>query len=186
MTIRNKLISFILLPLFWISYFIPKKKNLWVFGAWFGERYSDNSRYLFEYVNDNIPEISAVWLTKSKSVISDIQTRGLTSKLINSVVGYFTTARAEVVILTNGYNDVNRFGISSSVIVRLSLLVVVFVATTPAKDVELKIRTNHNVDIKYFIFAPFLSYMYIITYCITNVKFFLESLYRTIKNMTVY
>ena len=30
---------------------IPKKKNLWLFGAWEGQLYADNAKYMFEYVN---------------------------------------------------------------------------------------------------------------------------------------
>ena len=36
-----------------ISCLIPKSKNLWIFGAWRGQLYADNSKYLFEYVAEN-------------------------------------------------------------------------------------------------------------------------------------
>ena len=34
--------------------------DVWVFGAWGGRAYADNSRYLFEWVRANHPEIRAV------------------------------------------------------------------------------------------------------------------------------
>ena len=119
LTIYSKMINFLLLPLFWFSYFLPKKRNLWVFGAWFGERYSDNSQYLFEYVCKKYPHINAIWMTKSKNTTKEHQANGYMAKLINSLRGYFITATAEVVVLTNGYSDVNRFGLARSNIFQL-------------------------------------------------------------------
>jgi len=59
------------IPLYWISYFIPKKKNLWIFGAWFGYRYSDNSKYIFDYVNKNYKMIRGFGLQKVKLSITN-------------------------------------------------------------------------------------------------------------------
>ena len=42
--------------------------KLWLFGAWSGERYSDNSRALYEYVLQNIPAIHCVWITRNEHV----------------------------------------------------------------------------------------------------------------------
>ena len=54
---------------YFFSFIIPIDKNLWVFGAWFGEKYADNSKYLFEYVNENHTEIRAVWLTQNHATL---------------------------------------------------------------------------------------------------------------------
>lgn len=73
----KKLIIYILnIPLYWISCCIPKNKNLWIFGAWFGEKYADNSKYLFEYVNRNHSHIRAVWLSKNKKTVELIKSKG--------------------------------------------------------------------------------------------------------------
>ena len=49
-----KLLKYIIytffIPFWWLQLLIPRNKNLWVFGAWFGEKYSDNAKVLFEYV----------------------------------------------------------------------------------------------------------------------------------------
>lgn len=36
-----------------MTFLLPKNRNLWVFGSWLGEEYTDNSKYLFEYVCKN-------------------------------------------------------------------------------------------------------------------------------------
>ena len=59
----NKLVFGILLyPLYLISRIIPKSDDVWIFGAWYGNRYSDSPSYLFEYVHQDIPEIRAITL----------------------------------------------------------------------------------------------------------------------------
>ena len=65
-----------MLPLYWLSYIIPKDRNLWVFGAWSGERYADNSKYLFEYINKNYSEIRAIWFTRNKDVYKLVKSKG--------------------------------------------------------------------------------------------------------------
>ena len=40
------------MPLWFISLLIPRKKNIIVFGSWFGERYSDNPMYIYEYASE--------------------------------------------------------------------------------------------------------------------------------------
>jgi CDP-glycerol glycerophosphotransferase (TagB/SpsB family) len=52
---------------------IPKNKNIWIFGAWFGDKYADNSKFLFEYVNEYHPSIRAVWLTNSEDIVDQLK-----------------------------------------------------------------------------------------------------------------
>ena len=65
-----KLIIYILnTPLYWVSCCMPTSSNIWIFGAWFGEKYADNSKYLFEYVNQSHSEIRPIWFSTNKNVI---------------------------------------------------------------------------------------------------------------------
>jgi hypothetical protein len=42
---------------------------VWIFGAWYGRKFSDNSKYLFFYVSTCHPEIKAIWLTHNRQVL---------------------------------------------------------------------------------------------------------------------
>ncbi len=110
----KKIIKFIkfvlLLPLYWISFLFFKEKKLWVFGSWFGERYSDNSKYVFEYVQKNEPDIRAVWLSHRKDIVKMLELKGYEAYLINSFKGYITSAKASVYFFTQGLVDVNSLG----------------------------------------------------------------------------
>ncbi|MGD9488985.1 MAG: CDP-glycerol glycerophosphotransferase family protein [Calditrichaceae bacterium] len=82
----GKKITVYLLLLFpyWFGFFVPRNKNLWIFGAWFGERYSDNSRYVFEYINKNEPSIKAVWLSRKKEVFDEVRNLSYSAEMIRS------------------------------------------------------------------------------------------------------
>lgn len=109
----------IILPIYWMSYFFPKDKNLWIFGAWFGEKYADNSKYLFEYVNKNQPEIRAVWLTKNKNTLKLIKNKGYEVYPSFSLMGYWLSMRGKVGILSSGKEDINRYASGKMKIVNL-------------------------------------------------------------------
>jgi len=75
----SKLIVYISnIPLCWLSKLIHKEDNVWIFGAWYGEKYTDNSKYLFEYINRYHKEIEAIWVTDSNEVLRLVKKKGFT------------------------------------------------------------------------------------------------------------
>lgn len=113
------LVYIINIPLYYISYFLPKNKNVWIFGSWFGKKCSDNSKALFEYVNNNDKEIFAVWLTQSKTVFNELKQKGLNVYYTYSLFGYYYSAIARYVFVSTGMHDVNRFVSSNNIKVQL-------------------------------------------------------------------
>ena len=66
---KNQLFIYLLsLPLYYLMYLVKPQKNLWIFGAWYGEKYFDNPKFLFEYVKLSYPNIKVIWITKDKSI----------------------------------------------------------------------------------------------------------------------
>lgn len=108
---KKLLIYMLNIPSYWISKIVPADRNLWVFGAWLGETYSDNSKYLFEYMlnlkDDN--NIKIVWLTKNKSVYNRLKQLGYPVEYTYSFKGYYLSARAIVHIICNHSKDTNLF-----------------------------------------------------------------------------
>jgi len=95
--------------LYLLSLIIPRRKNLWIFGAWFGERYSDNPRALFEYVNNNNPEIEAIWLTRNREVRDIIKKHGYPVRYTFGPAGIWASLRAGVGIICTDIRDLNVF-----------------------------------------------------------------------------
>ena len=81
---------------YWIFAIIPKKKNLWVFTGFNMKSYSDNTKYLYEYIIMNHPEIEAIWLTKSKEIQKKLKEAKMPVCKANSLYGIWMTARASI------------------------------------------------------------------------------------------
>ncbi|MDX9701932.1 MAG: CDP-glycerol glycerophosphotransferase family protein [Candidatus Auribacterota bacterium] len=92
-----------------LSHLIPAKKNLWVFGSWFGEKYWGNARYFFEYVSQYCPDIKAVWLTRDDRVREYVSSKGYAVYDSYSLKGIWLSMRAGCCIITHNLYDVNEY-----------------------------------------------------------------------------
>ena len=89
-----------------VTFLLPKNQNLWVFGAWQGWEYTDNSKYLFEYVCKNHPELRAVWLTRDKTTRDLVTERGFEAHLIGSARGFLLRMGSSILVLSYDLSDV--------------------------------------------------------------------------------
>ena len=117
--LKKIIINILFYPIFIIGLFIPKSKKIWIFGSWFGNSYTDNSRYLFEYILNNKKDIIPIWLTNKKLVLKDLRNRNIRCYYKNSIKGFYYTARSYVIIVNQGIIDINKFGLSSQIKVLL-------------------------------------------------------------------
>ena len=116
----NKLFfGIIFYPLFIMSKLIPKSNNVWIFGAWYGNRYSDNTSYLFEYIHKEKLPIKAIWLSNKNKIISHLRSKGYRAFNKNSIFGFYYGCRAAVSFVNCGYSDVNMYAIGKSLKVQL-------------------------------------------------------------------
>jgi len=115
----NYSVYFINLPLYWLSYLIPKDGDLWIFGAWYGEKFADNPRYLFEYVNQYHQELKPIWLTKNSEVMHSLKDKGYIVYYMYSPRGLFYALRAKYAVFCQSaevdlmpfINNINTFNI---------------------------------------------------------------------------
>ena len=107
-------ITFATLPLYLLGYLIPKKKDLWIFGNFFG--YCDSARYLFEYVQRNYPEIQAVWIHFNAG---DAPPTSRSHCFRFSLSGLIAQYRAGLVFLSTGKGDVARFTLAGKTVIQL-------------------------------------------------------------------
>ena len=90
------------LPFYYFFGLFPRNKNLWIFCSWFGQRYSDNSRMFFEYVNKNHPEIKTVWLSKNNDVVRKLRAEGRNAFSSYSIAGLLCSLHAAKIFSTTG------------------------------------------------------------------------------------
>lgn len=98
----NKIKIYLNYLVYLICLVIPKRKNRWVFGAWFGNRVSDNPYALYQYVAKNRPDIEAYWICNDTSAADKFG--------INAVKRHTARARwlcltAKVSVMNQGYLD---------------------------------------------------------------------------------
>ncbi len=107
------------LPIYILSLFIVRDKNTYIFGAWFGKKYADNSKYLFEYVSKNCPEITAVWLTTNKEVYNLVKSKNLKVCMSYSFLGYWYSLIAKYYFISTCFNDVNFLASGNAKVINL-------------------------------------------------------------------
>jgi len=106
-------------PIYLLSCIVPRKNNIWVFGAWFGNKFADNSKYLFMYINNNQPHIRPIWLSKNNQVLQELKENGYECYHAFSFKGCYFSLLAKVAIVSTGSRDVNRFLIGGAKIIQL-------------------------------------------------------------------
>lgn len=140
---------------YWFSQLIPKKKKLWVFGAWNGKKYGDNSKYLFEYINLNGTEIRPIWLTQNKQAYDLIRSKDFEVYYTYSFKGFLFSMMAEKIFVSVGIKDVNRY------VVNRKDVIMMWHGSTPIKKIVFDdtITRNKQSLIENLIFTlfPFLG-----------------------------
>jgi CDP-glycerol glycerophosphotransferase (TagB/SpsB family) len=86
---------------------LPAKRGLWLFGAWGGDLYADNSKYLMQYVCREKKDVRAVWITRNRQVIRKLRAQGTTCYGRYSLRGIWCCLRAEACFVTYSTQDVN-------------------------------------------------------------------------------
>jgi len=144
----SNILNILTFPLFsllsLISIIFPKDKRLWAFGAWDGQRYSDNSRYLFEHVCGNEPDIRAVWLTRNKKILKEVKNGGKEGYHVRSLKGSWIALRAGIVFVTSGMIDVSPLLCYGALKVQLW-------HGTPLKKIGLDDRITGNREIPFLL-----------------------------------
>lgn len=106
-------------PFWWFQKLIPRNKKIWIFGAWMGTQYSDNARYLYEYVLKNCHNITPFWITRSNQLYISMKKEKLPVLKVWSFKGIFFSLFAKYVFITVGMSDVNPYFINGSKLIYL-------------------------------------------------------------------
>ena len=79
-----------------------------LFGAWFGEKFSDNPRFLFQYLSENRSALGlnrVVWVTRDEAVCETIREMGYEAYMMDSEESLRCHRTAGVHIICNGAAD---------------------------------------------------------------------------------
>lgn len=92
------------LGVFVLNIFIWRSKKVWLFGSWMGEKYADNSRFLFQYINEKKELFGikkAIWVTKNQNVFEELRLHGFECYLFGNKKSFYYHLKAGVHIICN-------------------------------------------------------------------------------------
>ena len=93
------------------SLFWKKDKSVVLIGAWFGEKFADNSRYLFQYLDAYKEEnhiTRVIWVTRSKQVCALLKKMGYEAYLIGTIESTKAHKLAGYHIVCNAPTEIGR------------------------------------------------------------------------------
>ena len=100
-----------------VGLFVRRRPGLWVFGCGSGVGEGALTLYRFVYVTD--PSLRLVWLARDSADLERARALGISALPGTSWRGFWATLRAQVIVITHGYGDVNRYGVKGGFVVQL-------------------------------------------------------------------
>lgn len=114
-----------LVPLYGLSFLMPRDKKIWLFGSTFGRRFAESPRCLYLYVSQHsdaseyfknhsidqedisINGIRPVWISHNKKIADFLNENGYEAYYYHSLKGIWLALRAGVYIYDNYSKDIN-------------------------------------------------------------------------------
>lgn len=111
----------LLLPVYWLSFLMPRDHGIWLFGSTFGRRFAENPRYLYLYAHQHRKEngIRPIWISHNKEVVRFLNANGYEAYYYHSGKGIWYALRAGVYIFDNYSKDINFWQSGGAVKVNL-------------------------------------------------------------------
>ncbi len=99
----------LLLPVYWLSFVVPKDKKIWLFGSTFGRRFADNPRYLYLYAHQHREEIQVrpIWISHKKNIVEFLNENGYEAYYYHSLKGIWYCLRGKIYIFDNYSKDIS-------------------------------------------------------------------------------
>ena len=96
---------------------VSRQPDHWVFGC--GSGVGEGALALFLEARRSNPNLTLTWLARNARDDADAKALGIPTVRLTSWRGFWCTLRAEVLVVTHGFGDVNRFGTRGGYIVQL-------------------------------------------------------------------
>ncbi len=100
-----------------IAVLVPRSPKRWVFASGIG--LGEGALALHDHARTVDPERHLTWLASSDAELAEARARGMRTLPKRGPRGLWATLRAGLVVVTHGFGDVNRFGVSGARVVQL-------------------------------------------------------------------
>lgn len=115
----NLLLLILFFPLHLIARLIPRDKHLFLFGSSLGRHFADNSKYLFLYASDHLPQVRPVFISQNRQIVSLIRAGGRRAEYLYSLGGIWAILRAKRSFLSHKIKDIRLVRLGTSEIIQL-------------------------------------------------------------------
>lgn len=91
---------------------IRRDDGIIVIGGWFGERFADNSRYLYLYLNKHRKEYNlkrVIWVTRNKAIYDELKSAGFEVVMANSIRSVYYHLKAMYHVIDQSLFDINPY-----------------------------------------------------------------------------
>lgn len=102
----------------YLSCLFPRSRKICIFGAWLGEQYLDNPKYLFLEA-ENEEGLRPIWITKNPDICKKLKKNGHEVYMFHSIKGIYVQLRAKYVVVCNGISDVNHKYMGRAIFINL-------------------------------------------------------------------
>ena len=89
----------------YVSCCYKRDSAIWIFGGWFGEKYADNTKYLFEAVS-RVPSIRAIWVSSNPAIVEYVNDLGYEAYEMRSQEAIQLQKKAKYFFTCTGFQDV--------------------------------------------------------------------------------
>ena len=101
-----------------IGLLVPRSDRLWVFGSGIG--LGEGALPLYRLARERLGVATRiVWLARSAAELDEARALGFDTMRKDGLRGFWTTLRARVIVVTHGFGDANRYGVSGGFVVQL-------------------------------------------------------------------
>jgi CDP-glycerol glycerophosphotransferase len=100
-----------------VALLVPRSRRIWVFGCGIG--LGEGALPLIRRAAKRLPGVRLYWLATTDAELDEARALGLDAVPKSSARGLWLTLRAQVVVVTHGVGDVNRYGVRGGFVVQL-------------------------------------------------------------------
>lgn len=86
------------------SLFWKRRRDTVLFGAWFGDKFADNSRFLYQYLSENKQQLGlqhVVWVTRNEELMHELRSMGYEAHMMDSPRSIFFHKTAFMHVVCN-------------------------------------------------------------------------------------
>lgn len=103
-----KLFGFFLWPVYFVSRFIKRDNNIFLFGSMGGKRFADNPKYLYLILSNyyKIENKKYIWISRNKEIVDMLKSRGFSSYYLYSIKSFYYLFKAKYYVFDISSNDI--------------------------------------------------------------------------------